>query len=146
MATVCVDASFIVSLYIHEELSEPAIRLWDNWYASDTDVIAPALLVPEVTSALRKSVHFGRVDEGWGDRAFEAFCQIDVRIIPSHDLLRAAWELARRFNRPVAYDSFYVAAAQREDCPLWTGDHRLVNVFRLPWIRWVGDQPAATGV
>ena len=145
MATVCVDASFIVSLYIREELSEPAIGLWAKWYASGTNLIAPTLLIPEVTSALRKSVHFGRVDEVRGDRAFEAFCEMDIHIIASQDLHRAAWELARRFDRPVAYDSFYVAAAQLEDCPLWTGDHRLVNAFRLPWIRWIGDQPAATG-
>ena len=145
MATVCVDASFIVSLYIREEFSGPATRLWAGWHASGTSLIAPSLLVPEVTSTLRKSVHFGRMDEELGERMFEAFCQMDIRIIAYKDLPSAAWELARRFNRPVAYDSFYVAAAQLEDCPLWTGDHRLVNAFRLPWIRWVGDQPAAAG-
>ena len=49
---------------------------------------------------------------------------------------QAAWELARRFNRPTAYDSFYLALAQLEGCPFWTGDGRLYNAVKneLEWV------------
>ena len=55
-------------------------------------------------------------------------------------LLKEAYELAVRFNRPRAYDSQYMALAQRLNCDFWTADERLANSTQgqFPHIRWLG--------
>jgi len=57
------------------------------------------------------------------------------------DLLKEAYELAVRFNRPRAYDSQYMALAERFDCEFWTADERLVNSTQSQFsrIRWLGN-------
>jgi predicted nucleic acid-binding protein len=56
-------------------------------------------------------------------------------------LLKEAYELAIRFNRPRAYDTQYMALAQRLNCEFWTADERLVNSTQTQFsqIRWLGD-------
>ena len=55
-------------------------------------------------------------------------------------LLTEAYDLAVRFNRPRAYDTQYMALAERLHCEFWTADERLFNVVgkELNWIRWLG--------
>ena len=143
MPTVCVDANIVVALTHHRDSSGPAIELWSSWSTSQTSVIAPPLLIPEVTSALRKLVHFRRMSVEDGETAFRLFADLPIAIQEHRALSATAWSLARQFDRPNAYDAVYVAAAQLEDCELWTGDRRLVNAFRLPNIRWVGELATA---
>jgi len=50
-------------------------------------------------------------------------------------LLNRAYTWTRRLNRAVAYDSFYLALAERLDCDFWTADRRLVNAASQPWIK-----------
>jgi predicted nucleic acid-binding protein len=59
-------------------------------------------------------------------------------------LYQRAWELARHFDRPAAYDAHYLALAEMEGCPLWTADGRLFNAVRheLDWVNWLGDYQA----
>jgi predicted nucleic acid-binding protein len=104
--------------------------------------MGPPLLYAEVTSVIREAVFFRRLDQDEGDRAFEKFCGMAIAISTRPNLHRLAWELAKRYNRRRAYDSFYLAAAQAEGCELWTGDQRLFNAVSLPWVKWVGDYPA----
>jgi predicted nucleic acid-binding protein len=49
--------------------------------------------------------------------------------------------LAKKFDRPAAYDSHYLALAEMLGCELWTGDRRLYNAVKdeLPWVKWLGD-------
>lgn len=57
-------------------------------------------------------------------------------------LLKTAYDLAVRFNRPRAYDSQYMALAERLNCEFWTADERLVNSTQGQFtrIRWLGEQ------
>ena len=139
MAKICLDASFVIAMLVSDESSEAATRLWDRWSALGTGAVAPPILVPEVTSVLRNQVYRGQLSTDQGESAFRRFCEIPITIVQDPNLHEFAWELARRFNRPRAYDAFYVAVAQMENCDLWTGDKRLVNSFRLPWVRWLGE-------
>ena len=43
-----------------------------------------------------------------------------------------------------AYDSHYLALAERKECELWTADMRLWHSTRgkLAWLRWLGDYSA----
>lgn len=56
-------------------------------------------------------------------------------------LLTEAYELAVRFNRPRAYDSQYMALADRLQCDFWTADERLVNSVQAQFsrIHWLGN-------
>jgi predicted nucleic acid-binding protein len=56
-------------------------------------------------------------------------------------LLKRAYELATQFDRPTAYDSQYLAVAERYQCDFWTADERLFNAVTasLPKVRWLGN-------
>ena len=48
--------------------------------------------------------------------------------VPSHSLLEGAFAIANAFDRTI-YDSLYVAAAVRLNCPLVTADDRLATAL-----------------
>ena len=83
---------------------------------------APRLLAYELTAVLRKKVHRQLLEEEEADAAFAQAMQLAVELIDPDDLHRLAWELARRFRRPTAYDSHYLALAELVGCPFWTTD------------------------
>ena len=143
MHTVCLDASFIVARLTPHPHTDAANKLWDEWMSLNARMIAPPMLTPEVLSSLRKHVHFRRMTEDEGELAFRRFLAMPIEIVQPPDLSERAWNLARRFNRPNAYDAFYVALALTEDCDLWTGDRRMFNSFTLPNLRLLGGESAA---
>jgi predicted nucleic acid-binding protein len=124
-------------LLLDEEGSERAEALWERWQAEGTTLLGPPLVYMEVPSALRAAFFFGRLSPEEGEEAFETFCAMGIAVSRRPDLHRLAWELAKQHRRPRAYDSFYLAAAQAEGCELWTGDRRLANAVRLPWVKSV---------
>ncbi len=139
MPPVCVDASLILMLFLPDQYSQRAEALWAQWEREGTTPVGPPLLYVEVPSVLREAVFFGRISPDEGERAFETFCDMAVVVSARRDLHLRAWALAREYSRPRLYDSIYLAAAQAEDCDLWTADRRLVNAVKRPWVRWVGD-------
>lgn len=143
MITVCLDASFVVSRLSPDEFTEQANRLWRTWTESGARLIAPPIILSEVTSVLRNHVHRGILSADDGEIAFRGFLEMPIEIVEPPDLRERAWSLARDFNRPNAYDAFYVALAQAEGCDLWTGDKRMFNSFRLPNLRLLGEDAAA---
>jgi predicted nucleic acid-binding protein len=50
-----------------------------------------------------------------------------------------AFDWTLRLRRVAAYDSFYLALAQRLGCELWTFDRRLANAAAAPWVRYMGN-------
>jgi predicted nucleic acid-binding protein len=64
-------------------------------------------------------------------------------------VLERAFALATEYNGPTAYDSFYLALAERLGCEFWTADLKLFNVVsaKLAWVKWIGNfelpQPTA---
>jgi len=72
---------------------------------------------------------------------FKAFHLLGVRLLYPAGLHQRAWELARRYNRPQAYDSHYLALAEILGLELWTADERLYNAVHhdLLWVKWLGD-------
>ncbi|PKB78438.1 MAG: hypothetical protein BZY88_18550 [SAR202 cluster bacterium Io17-Chloro-G9] len=140
MPQVCVDASLVVSRLMPEEQSQLAEALWARWQRDQITSFGPPLLYAEVTSVLRQAVFSGRLTSQEGESAFAIFCDMGIAISTRSDLHLLAWELAKTYNRPRAYDTMYLAAAQAEGCDLWTGDRRLVNAVDLPWVRWLGQE------
>ncbi len=140
MPQVCVDASLVLALVLPDERSEHVQALWSWWEREQTTPFGPPLLYAEVPAVLRQAVFYGRLTSQAGDVAFQDFCDLGIRISARNDLHILAWDLAKAHNRPRAYDTMYLAAAQAEGCDLWTGDRRLVNAVDLPWVRWLGQE------
>lgn len=137
MTQVCVDASLALKLVLLEDDSDRAEALWANWITQDITVIAPYLLAYEVSSVIRNKVYRGKITSEDGDLAFAKVHAQGIVLLHPKELAPTAWDLARQFNRPTAYDSQYLALAQILDCELWTADKRLYNAVHdtLPWVQ-----------
>lgn len=141
-ASVCVDASFMVALLVPEVFSRAALARWEEWVNDDVGIIAPVLLRYEVISALYRKASRNLI--AWEDsQAAQAqFLALDIAYQDPPGLPPRAVELAKFFQRPNTYDAFYLALAERFDCPLWTADERLFNSVQKNFsnIRWLGNQ------
>ncbi len=134
---VCVDASLALALVRREELAIKVKDLWRSWLQSDTEIVSAPLFFAEVTSVLRESVYFRKMTPEEGEIAFAASLRLRVRTADSDDLQQQAWGLAKRYNRPKAYDAQYLAVAASLRCELWTADRRLANAIPVPWLKCV---------
>ncbi len=139
MARVCVDANVILSRLLPGEQNERVESLWFQWLEKHDTPFAPPLLYAEVPSVLRQALFSGRITPEEGDLAFNTFRDMNISLSIRSDLHIPAWALAKLHNLPRVYDAMYLAAAQAEDCELWTLDRRLVNTVNLPWVRWAGN-------
>lgn len=124
---VCVDASLVLSWILPWEGSEKADALWEEWGRTNTEIIAPPLLFTEVTSVLREAAYKAKISPEEGEEAFKAFLNLRIRKVNHFALHVKAWELAKEFNHPKAYDAHYIALAELERCELWTQDKRLYH-------------------
>jgi predicted nucleic acid-binding protein len=113
---VCVDASLIIWSLLPFPLSGQAKRLLNGWQNTETILIAPALLAFEVTASLRRLVYLKEITPAEGEEAFIRFRSIKVRLSHRQSIFPLAWDLARQFNRPRAYDTAYLALAQLNQC------------------------------
>ncbi len=137
---VCADAGVLIKLVVAEEDSDRADALWEQWKEDGVKVVAPALLLFELTSVLRNKVHRGLLSLKEGERAFDTVRRLPVQVLTPSGLHRRAWELAIRFHRPAAYDAHYLALAEMMNCEFWTADKRLFNAVRdeLSRVQWLG--------
>jgi predicted nucleic acid-binding protein len=138
---VCVDASFIIRTLVPASFTNEALALLETWRRENATLVAPALLAFEVTSTLRRYVHLKRLSPAQGERAFEDFLRINIRLSHQRGIFPLAWRLAKQLDRPRAYDTAYLALAQLRGCEFWTADERLYNAVskELDWVKWVGD-------
>ncbi len=142
---VCVDANLALKLVIIEEDSPKVQQLWEGWIDTNVEIVAPPLLAFEGTSVICNKMHRGLVPPEEAELMFKAFHLLGVTYLYPDDLHQEAWALAKRFGRPQAYDSHYLALAEILGLELWTADERLYNTVRhdISWIKWLGDyQPA----
>ena len=138
---VCVDASLIIRTLVPGPLTDRALSLLEMWRRENTTLVAPALLAFEVTSTLRRYVHLKRVSPAHGEKAFETFLRINIRLSHQRGIFPLAWRLAKQLDRPRAYDTAYLALAQLRGCEFWTADERLYNAVssELEWVKWLGS-------
>jgi predicted nucleic acid-binding protein len=138
---VCIDANLVLRTLVAGSFSDKALALWETWQEQDDILVAPTLLAFEVTSSLRRLVYLGEITASEGEEAFRRFLQMDIRLSSQRGIIPLAWELAKQFDRPRAYDTSYLALAQLRGCEFWTADEKLYNAIRhkLTWVRWLGD-------
>ena len=138
---VCVDASLVVAWLLPDPLSDKAVLLRRNLRTAGEQLVAPSLLVPEVTSTLRLAIYTGRIDREFGEEAFNAFKLFPISLHDVRPLADPAWEWSVKLNAPRLYDLYYLALAEREQCDLWTGDRRFVRMVgrTSSRARWRGN-------
>jgi predicted nucleic acid-binding protein len=139
--TICVDASFIVRLFVPDRFSTEAETLWQNWSQSSAKIVAPTLLLFEVSATLRRMVFHKHLSPRQGNELFHDFNQLNIFVSHNQSILARAWELAQEFAQQRTYDMTYLAYAEQNDCPFWTADERLYNSVRhkISWIHWLGE-------
>lgn len=143
--TIVVDANILIAIGLSDEpLHTQAQQLLSAWSATETPLIAPRLFRSEITAVFRKAVYLERTTHEQGRIMLSQLLAYPVEFYEDDALLKAAYELANRFNRPRAYDAQYLALAAHLSCDFWTADERLFNATRdnFPGVRWLGNWSA----
>jgi predicted nucleic acid-binding protein len=117
-----VDASVVVKLLVAEAGAAEASALY-----RDATLIAPDLLLPECANIIWKKQRRGELLTEEAHLAGEFLALTHIELHPATGLVAAATRLAVALDHP-AYDCFYLALADREDCALVTADERLVRM------------------
>lgn len=101
--------------------------------ASGEPLLAPDLVVVEVTNAGWKLVRAGKIAQQHGARIAAAVPTAFTLLESSARLAVRAFELAATLDHPV-YDCLYVVLAEQAECQLITADRRLAS--KLSGTRW----------
>lgn len=123
MSALVVDNSVIVyaltearsSDVLRQRLSEPRI------------LHAPHLIDFEFANTLRGLVLSGKLPATRANDVRVDFAQLRIQRYPGAVVAERAWELRHNFT---AYDAAYIALAELLDCPLLTGDSKLIGAHR----------------
>jgi predicted nucleic acid-binding protein len=137
-----VDASVVVDWIAPDvEATAPAIALLDRLAARNEEILAPRLLLEEVSNALLTGIRRARWTGAAADRAHLVLEGLPVRLADTTADLRRAWDLARRYDNHPVYDMVYVALAERRRVQLVTADHGLRDLLNFDWV--IGPTEAA---
>jgi predicted nucleic acid-binding protein len=139
--TVVVDANLLIAFGLGDEpLHRQASQLLATWQTAKEPLVAPRLFRSEITAVVRKVVYQERLKPEQGRVMLAQLLAYPVEVHEDIELLKEAYELAVRFNRPRAYDTQYLALAERFQCDFWTADERLFNAVQtsLPQVKWLG--------
>lgn len=121
-----VDASVVVDWVAPDADPKGAARtLLDRWARTGERVLAPRLLLEEVSNALLTGVRRGRWDGRAADVSYGLLRALPVGVLDEPRDLDRAWELARRYDEHPVYDLVYVALAERLGEQLVTADDAL---------------------
>ena len=112
------DASALIDfLLVPEAFDQHVSILKDN-------LIAPAILVPEVLNALKKAYLTKRVSRAQANQAAKYFASFNITLVTLSAYRHEMWELV---NNLTPYDASYVLVARHTQTPLVTSDSRLAN-------------------
>jgi predicted nucleic acid-binding protein len=90
----------------------------------DDDIVAPELLIPEVTRFLAR---LERQGEPVGP-ARDALANAAIDYLPTWPHIERMWELRHNVS---SYDACYIVVAETMSCPLLTADARLARATGL---------------
>lgn len=135
-----VDASVILGAFFPDEDQAQAQALIRDHVIGRVELIAPTLILYEVTNAVVQAQRRGRISDEPARHILASFEGLGIALRP------VSWQqmlsLALRFDRS-AYDAAYLALAEMSEKPLITGDRRLYHAVHkhLDWVQWLGDYP-----
>jgi len=124
---VVLDSCIIAAIFLPETITGKAIEA-----AADNACITVDLACTEVANAAwKRAVHAGNDPESVKTSLDDAiaFIRETCEVIPAHDLITPAWDLACHY-RITIYDALFVAASIRCNAPLVTADTRLADAVQ----------------
>lgn len=121
-----IDASLIAAVIFDETHSEVARRFLAEGVESAATMIAPDLLVLELTSIAAKKVWLEAASVADGTAAIDATLRLVERPVAAANLAQRAFTLASA-HRFSAYDASYLALAEMRGCRMATLDSRLIR-------------------
>ncbi|MBA2303062.1 MAG: type II toxin-antitoxin system VapC family toxin [Acidobacteria bacterium] len=125
-----VDASVVVDwIAPGVDPGVPAVALLERMAAAETELLAPRLLMEEVSNALLTGIRRGRWSGAEADSARTVLRRLPVRLVDEPRDLERAWDLARRYDDHPIYDMLYVALAERRRTQLVTADAALRQIL-----------------
>jgi predicted nucleic acid-binding protein len=120
--TAVADASVAVRWMIETSGSDRA----RNFLRTEEHIIAPDLVMAELTNAVWKSIVFERLPSAIIAEAVATAENAFHELVPSVELKNRALAIAVELRHPV-YDCFYLALAEQRRCILITADSRLLR-------------------
>jgi len=124
-----IDASVVIKWFVEEQDSVKAISLRDEHVQGKTVLIAPDLLIYEVTNVLMISKIFTPAEI---KRSLQDLYELEIDLIaPSIDIILTATELAID-KRISIYDASYIALAKELDVRFITADEKLAAALNEP--------------
>jgi predicted nucleic acid-binding protein len=127
---ICIDASVAAKWLLREGDRGRALALRADVLGSGGRIVAPYLLIGEVTSAIYKKVQTGQMRSELGRLLTAMAGQLSVDVLSPPHLPLRAFEIASQFGLKWIYDAFYVALAEIVGCDLWTADGALHEAVR----------------
>src|SRR5438128_12089193 len=124
---ICLDSSVAAKLVLTETDSEKAKALYVTETRAGEPVVAPSLLLYEITNVLRRRVVESALGASEARRVLGDFLDLDIRISTPASLHPRALELATAYDLPAVYEAHYLALAEALTCDYWTDDRRLLN-------------------
>jgi predicted nucleic acid-binding protein len=118
-------------------------EFWEHADREEITLCAPRLLLSETTSALRFLVSQKRISSIEAEEALNTIHRLRIEIINEDEALCfRALELACKLSQSKAYDSIYLALAEKLGAIFWTMDERLSNRckkdLKLTWVHGIG--------
>jgi predicted nucleic acid-binding protein len=137
---VVIDASLAAMWAIPEVYTNQALTLANQWAQEETQLIAPCLMLTEVTNAFYKRVVRGDIGVTAAIEALHVVMEFGIEIREEPGLHSQAIKLAHQLKRPTTYDCHYLALAEIHHCALWTGDERFYNSVKKTFhrVNWIG--------
>ena len=118
---IVLDASVVLKWFVDEEDSDQALRLREEFYTGEREIVIPDLLLFEVANALRYNPSFTAEEI---KEAVKTLFDIEIEIItPTSSLLSKTIELAKDFD-VTCYDAAYLALAEELGFEFITADAR----------------------
>jgi len=122
---VAIDASFLLKIFLPESKSDQVEDLWKRWIGDHIEIVAPTLILFEISSVIRNKVYRNILSEEEGEEIIKLLKILDFSLIYTEELLDIAWEISTALNTPTLYDCFYLALPKLLRIPLWTADKKL---------------------
>ena len=131
------DASVIIKWFNQEEFTDEALGFRDGFVKGEIKIVAPDLLLYEVSNALRYNKSFKPEDV---QQAIDSLYNIGIDIVvPVLNVIKSAVEISYKYDVTV-YDSFYVALAKWINFKYITADWKFYQkVKNLDFVKFIGD-------
>lgn len=141
MEKIVIDASVALKWqFIDEQDTEFASTILSDFVKNKIKLLAPSIFSYEIVSAILVAFSKGRISEDKGMKAINYNLNLGIELIDFYPLIQQTFSISKTY-RISAYDSSYIALAQKEECSFYTGDKRLFNSLRgkIESIKWIGD-------